>query len=94
MCYWREGALAEARINLADALNHLRSESSDLKASILIRAGIVEVDARRLSDALRFYHEAAALVEQSSDHNLQGTFHNSFALALRRLADADNLKTI
>jgi CheY-like chemotaxis protein len=90
LCYWREGSYDEARIHLATALDCLPNEDSDLKAGVLIRAGIVEVDARRLSAALHFYDDAAALLEQSDDHALKGTFHNSFGLALRRLADEDN----
>lgn len=92
LCYWREGAFDEARINLTQALSDIAETDSDLKALILVRAGIVEVDSRRLSEALRIYGEAAVLVEQSSDHNLQGTFHNSFGLALRRMADTNNLE--
>src|SRR5439155_10224567 len=90
LCYWREGAFDEARINLASALSRLKNEDNDLKACVMIRAGIVEVDARRLSEALHFYDEAGTLLEQSSDHVLKATFHNSFGLALRRLANIDN----
>src|SRR5437016_5624525 len=93
LCYWREGAFDEARINLTEALSQLKNEDGDLKGSVLIRAGIVEVDARRLSEALRLYNEAAGILEQSDDHALRGTFHNSFGLALRRLADIDNLES-
>ena len=92
LCYWREGAFDEARINLTQALADMAETDKDLKALILIRAGIVEVDSRRLSEALRIYGEAAVFVEQSSDHNLKGTFHNSFGLALRRMADVNNLE--
>ncbi|HEY5838534.1 MAG TPA: tetratricopeptide repeat protein [Pyrinomonadaceae bacterium] len=92
LCYWREGAFDEARINFAQALSELPKDEPDLRALILIRAGIVEVDARRLSEALRIYGEAADVVAQSSDHNLQGTFHNEFGLALRRMADLNNLE--
>ncbi|HEX6187931.1 MAG TPA: response regulator [Pyrinomonadaceae bacterium] len=92
LCYWREGAFDEARINLTQALADIAETDKDLKALILIRAGIVEVDSRRLSEALRIYGEAAVFVEQSSDHNLKGTFHNSFGLALRRMADVNNLE--
>ncbi|MGQ0763029.1 MAG: response regulator [Acidobacteriota bacterium] len=92
LCYWREGAFDEARINLAHALSDLPKDDRDLRGLILIRAGIVEVDSRRLSEALRIYGEAADVVEQSSDHNLQGTFHNEFGLALRRMADLNNLE--
>jgi len=92
VCYWREGAFDEARITLSQALSLVSADDVDLRASILVRAGIVEVDSRRLSEAIRIYNEAAALVEKSSDHNLHGTFHNSFGLALRRMADVDNLE--
>ena len=92
VCYWREGAFDEARITLSQALSMVSAEDVDLRASILVRAGIVEVDSRRLSEAIRIYNEAAELVEKSSDHNLHGTFHNSFGLALRRMADIDNLE--
>jgi tetratricopeptide (TPR) repeat protein len=92
VCYWREGAFDEARITLSQALSLVSADDVDLRASILVRAGIVEVDSRRLSEAIRIYNEAASLVEKSSDHNLHGTFHNSFGLALRRMADVDNLE--
>src|SRR6266849_5224868 len=42
LCYWREGSYDEARIHLANALAVLGSEVSDLRAILLIRAGIVE----------------------------------------------------
>lgn len=93
LCYWREGAFDEARINLNNALREISDDDQDLKALILIRAGIVEGDARRLSDALRIYGEASDLVEKSGDHYLQGTFHFSLGLTLRRMADGDNLET-
>ena len=93
LCYWREGAFDEARINLANALREISDEDPDLKALVLIRAGIVEADARRLSDALRIYGEASDLVEKSGDHYLQGTFHLNLGVTLRRMADGDNLET-
>ena len=92
LCYWREGAFDEARINLAKALSEITKEDTDLKALILIRTGIVEADSRRLSEALKIYTEAADLVEHSGDHYLQGTFHISLGTTLRRMADANNLE--
>jgi len=64
LCYWREGAFDEARIQLERALELLKNDNSDLKACVLIRAGMVEVDARRLNEALRLYNQAAPLLEQ------------------------------
>ena len=92
LCYWREGAFDEARINLANALSEVTDEDADLKALILIRAGIVETASRRLSEALKIYNEAADLVEHSGDHYLQGTFHISLGTTLRGMADANNLE--
>src|SRR5260370_15583932 len=40
LCYWREGALDEARINLDIALTSLKDKENDLKAVVLIRAGM------------------------------------------------------
>jgi tetratricopeptide (TPR) repeat protein/ActR/RegA family two-component response regulator len=90
LCYWREGAYDEARINLAEGLSHLRDSDPDLKAVLLIRAGIVEVWAQRLNEALRFYNEALPLVQRSQDHSLKGSFHIEYGLVFRRLATPEN----
>jgi tetratricopeptide (TPR) repeat protein/ActR/RegA family two-component response regulator len=90
LCYWREGAYDEARIHLAEGLSHLRDLDPDLKAVLLIRAGIVEVWAQRLNEALRFYNEALPLVERSQDHALKGSFHIEYGLVFRRLATPEN----
>ncbi len=90
LCYWREGSYDEARIHLANALSRLGSEDSDLKAIILIRSGVVEGWARKLNEAMRFYNEAAPLVERSQDHYLKGTFHGEYGMVFRRLAVPEN----
>lgn len=90
LCYWREGALDEARIQLRAALPLLSDEDNELRAVLLIRAGIVEATAGRLNEALRLYEEAASDVERSTDHALKGTFHNSLATLLTRMASVGN----
>jgi CheY-like chemotaxis protein len=90
LCYWREGAFDEARIRLANALGGLKDKSNELKAVVLMRAGMVEVDAQRLNEAMRFYNEAAPLLDQSQDHALKGSFHNEFAMLFRRFSVVDN----
>jgi tetratricopeptide (TPR) repeat protein len=90
LCYWREGAFDEARINLADALSRLGDEDPDLRAVLLIRAGIIEERTRRLQNALHFYNEAEPLVESSADHALKGAFHSEYGLVFRRLAAPEN----
>lgn len=89
LCYWREGSYDEARVILVSALDCLGDEASELKATLLIRAGIVEVRARRLNDALRFYSDAATFLEPSKDHALKGAFHNEFALLFKKLSVGD-----
>jgi tetratricopeptide (TPR) repeat protein len=90
LCYWREGAFDEARINLADALSRLGDANADLKAVLLIRAGVIEERTRRLQSALNFYNEAQPLVDNSVDHVLKGSFHFEYGLVLRRLAAPEN----
>jgi CheY-like chemotaxis protein len=90
LCYWREGSFDEARIHLTNALGYLRDADTELKAVVLMRAGMVEVDAQRLNEAMRFYNEAAPLLDRSQDHALKGSFHNEFAMLFRRFSVVDN----
>jgi CheY-like chemotaxis protein/tetratricopeptide (TPR) repeat protein len=90
LCYWREGAFDEARIHLASALSRLGEDDPERRAILLIRAGIIEERTRRLEDALRYYNEAAPLVERSEDHALKGSFHFEYGLVLRRLSAPEN----
>jgi len=90
LCYWREGAFDEARIHLASALSRLGNDDSEQRAILLIRAGIIEERTRRLEDALRYYNEAAPLVERSEDHALKGSFHFEYGHVLGWLAAPEN----
>ena len=90
LCYWREGSYDEARIQLSSALGSLGNEDSDLKAVLMIRTGMVEIAAQRLSEAFRIFNESVPILEQSSDHALKGTFHNLFAVLFRRLVTEEN----
>src|SRR5258706_11095978 len=90
LCYWREGAFDEARIHLASALSQLGEEDPEQRAILLIRAGIIEERTRRLEDALRYYNEAAPLVELSEDHALKGSFHFEYGHVLGWLAAPEN----
>ena len=90
LCYWREGAFDESRINLVEALKTLRTDTSDLKGLVLVRAGMVELTAGRANEALRFYEDAAPIVEQSVEHHLKGTLHNSLATLFTGMASIEN----
>ncbi|MFZ0749774.1 MAG: hypothetical protein WAM70_10480, partial [Pyrinomonadaceae bacterium] len=84
LCYWREGSYDEARITLQKALDGIND--GELKAMLLIRAGIIEERTQRLHNALQFYNGAAPLLERSQDHALRGALHNEYGLVFRRLA--------
>ncbi len=90
LCYWREGSFDEARIQLRTALHLAPEESNELRAVLLIRAGIVEERRQRLQEALRYYYQAAPLLDRSEDHALKGAFHNEFALLFTRLGTEEN----
>ena len=89
-CYWREGAYDEGRILLREALNCLRDSDIELRAKALLRIAIIEADANRTNEALKIHIEAAPLFEHVENHCLKGSFHNSFAIVLRRLGAAEN----
>lgn len=90
LCYWREGSFDEARIHLTRALDLLGDVNPDLRATLLVRSGIIEQRSGRPQEAWRFYSEAAPLIEQSQDHSLKGSFHVEYGLILRKLAGSEN----
>ncbi|HMG75033.1 MAG TPA: helix-turn-helix domain-containing protein, partial [Pyrinomonadaceae bacterium] len=87
LCYWREGAYDEARVQLGNALACLGDATSELKAVLLIRAGTVEVWTQRLNEASRLYNQAAPLLDRSNDHALKGAFHHESAILFTRLGE-------
>lgn len=89
-CYWREGAMDDARVVLEQALRHLDDADGDLKAVALLRSAAVEKVQNRLNDAAQIFRNAAPLFERSSNHTIRGRFHNEFASVLRRLGDIEN----
>lgn len=88
-CYWREGALDEARVWLKEALDKLPDSTGDVKAITLLRLAAVEGSATRFNDALRMDIEAAPLFHQSTSHAHRGKFHNQFGFVLRNLATSE-----
>ena len=89
ICYWREGALDEARITLQLVLENLGQKQSEQKLRALLNLGIIEKVATRDREALQIYTESAALFEESSNHSLKGKFHNSYATVLKGLGTAE-----
>jgi tetratricopeptide (TPR) repeat protein len=90
ICYWREGALDEARVTLRHVLDTLGEIQSEQRLRALLNSAIVEKDAIRDRESLRIYRQAAPQFELSSNHALKGKFHNSYATLLKSLGLAEN----
>src|SRR3989441_416209 len=90
LSYWREGSYDEARATLAEALDSSGEKDSELRALLLIRAGIIEERTQQFHEAMRLYSEAAPLLDRSEDHALKGTFHNGYGSVFQRLATPEN----
>ena len=86
-CYWREGALDEARVTLQEALLRLEGCESEQRAVALLRSSTVELSASRHHDALRILTDAAPLFEISQNHALRGKYHGNLACVLDNLSN-------
>lgn len=87
-CYWREGALNEARIMLSQALEKLTAEGNT-RARALLKLAVVEWTASRYTVALEILTTNAPLFNKLTNYTTKGTYHNQLAIVLRYLASAD-----
>lgn len=85
LCYWREGAFAEARVLLEQAAEHIE-ENPSLMDKVVIRLSVMENSAGRHSESLRLLTEYAPLFDERVSHTARSSFHNELALVLRRLS--------
>jgi tetratricopeptide (TPR) repeat protein len=90
-CYWRQGALDEARIILNESLEKL-STPGNTRARGLLRLAIVEWSASRLNDAMKILTDNSLLFEKIPNHAIRGAYHNQLAMVLRYLATSENRK--
>ena len=90
VCYWREGALDEARVTLRLVLESLRDIQSEQKLRALLNSAIVEKAATRDREALRIYREAATQFEASTNHALKGKFHSNYGILLKNLGFSES----
>jgi len=84
LCYWRTGDYNNASDLLKLALAQLTADS-ELKAKAIIRWAVVEIDAGRLTEALRFLTDNATLVENINSYMLKGCYHQTLGDALKDL---------
>jgi tetratricopeptide (TPR) repeat protein len=87
-CYWREGALDEARIMFNESLQQLTAEGNS-RARVLLRLAILEWSASRYSDAFKILNDNARLFTKITNHAVKGNYHNQLAMVLRNLATSE-----
>lgn len=85
ICYWREGALDEARITFDDAIERLGNLDSEQRLRALLNKAIVEQVRSRPKEALLILSDSAPLFEASSNQALRGKFHNEYATVLKNV---------
>ncbi len=83
-CYWREGAVDEARVLLHEALAR-PGVGGEVRALALLRLAVVEDSATRYSEGYRILKDNAALFESLDNHTLCGSFHNELATVYHHL---------
>ena len=87
-CYWREGALDEARIMFNESLQKLIIQGNT-RARALLRLAILEWSASRYSDALNILNENAHLFKAIANHAIKGNYHDQLAIILTNLAESE-----
>jgi tetratricopeptide (TPR) repeat protein len=96
-CYWREGALNEARIMFNESLQILTAQGNT-RARALLRLAIVEWSASRFIEALRILNENSFLFNKITNHAIKGAYHSQKAMVLRKLVPPeereDHLKEV
>jgi tetratricopeptide (TPR) repeat protein len=89
ICYWREGALDEARITFDTALQAVGALECQQRLRALLNKALVEEVSARSNEALRILTEAEPLFANSPNHALKGKFHNEFATVLKNVGLAE-----
>ncbi|HEX7773848.1 MAG TPA: helix-turn-helix domain-containing protein [Pyrinomonadaceae bacterium] len=88
MCYWREGALDNARAMFTEALKRLTAEGNT-QANALLGLAEVERASSRYNDAMVILTNNARLFQKITNHTTKGHYHNQRAMVLRSLATAE-----
>jgi tetratricopeptide (TPR) repeat protein len=88
LCYWREGAMDEARVWLRQALSSATKPGNVLR--VLVISAIVELTSSHLGEALVLLDQAAPFVEEVEDDATLGCYHMERAIIFNRLGGVDN----
>lgn len=89
LCYWRAGALDEARVMVNEALEKLTAPGNT-RANALINLSVIEWSASRYKKALKILTDNAPLFEKITSQTTKGTYHNQRAMILRKLVTPEN----
>jgi tetratricopeptide (TPR) repeat protein len=88
-CYWREGALDEARIMFNEALQKLTTEGNT-RANALLGLAVVEWSDSRFNESLRILTENAFLFKKITNPTIKGSYHNQVAVLFEEIAASES----
>jgi len=87
-CYWREGALDEARIMFNEALQKLTIEGNT-RANALLGLAVVEWSDSRFTESLKILKDNAVLFNKITNPTIKGSYHNQMAVLLEEVASSE-----
>jgi len=88
-CYWREGALNEARLWLDEALKKLTFQGA-ARARALLKLSTVEWTSGRFREALEVLEQNEPLFRKITNPTIKGGYHSELAIIHRNLATTEN----
>lgn len=91
-CYWREGALDEARIMFTESLQKLTTQGNT-RANALLGLAVVEWSAGRFEESLKILTDNSSLFTRITNHSTRGAYHNQIAMLLRKLTPVESPAT-
>lgn len=89
VCYWREGAMDEARLLFQTALANAEDPINTLR--ILVNSTTVEVSTNNLNDALTLLDRAGANLDNVKDDASLGRYYMQRGIVMRRMGGVENL---
>ena len=89
VCYWREGAMDEARVWFQSALSLSTDPTNQLRT--LVNSTTVEVSTNHLNDAMALLNRAAMLLDRIDDAASLGRFYMQRGIVYTRLGGVENL---
>src|SRR5258707_3768305 len=89
LCYWREGAMDEARVWFREAISRAANPANRLL--IVVRSTTVECTTNRFDDALALPDLTAPLLDEVEDDLARGCYHMHRVVVLRKLGGSENL---